>query len=79
MQAAETARSASRPTSDLSSCDLFLRAYALYSSHRMRQALALLKEANAHDPYLGPRPWACVPATPLRVWQAIRAAKGVAT
>jgi adenylate cyclase len=57
LQAAETARSASRPTSDLTAYDLYLRAYAMYSaSHQrqMRQALALLEEAIARDPQYSP-------------------------
>ena len=57
LQAAETARSASRPTSDLSAYDAYLRAHATYStSHRrqLRQALALLEEAIARDPTYGP-------------------------
>src|ERR1700736_1471391 len=55
LQAAETARSASRRTSDLSAYDLYLRAYAMYSTHRMMsQALALLEEAIARDPHYGP-------------------------
>jgi TolB-like protein len=54
LQAAETARSASRRTSDLSAYDLYLRAYALYSTRQVRQALALLEEAIARDPHYGP-------------------------
>jgi adenylate cyclase len=57
LQAAETARSASRPTIDLTAYDLYLRAYAMYSaSHQrqMRQALTLLEEAIARDPRYGP-------------------------
>jgi TolB-like protein len=54
LQAAETARSASRRTSDLSAYDLYLRADALYSTYHMRQALALLEEAIARDPHYGP-------------------------
>ena len=57
LQAAEAVRSANRPTSDLTACDLYLRAYAMYSaSHQrhMRQALALLEEAIARDPQYGP-------------------------
>jgi adenylate cyclase len=57
LQAAETARSAGRPTSDLTAYDLYLRAYALYSAfhqRQMRQALALLEEAIARDPQYGP-------------------------
>jgi adenylate cyclase len=57
LQTAESARSAHRPTSDLSAYDAYLRAYAMYStSHRrqMRQALVLLEEAIARDPQYGP-------------------------
>jgi adenylate cyclase len=54
LQAAETARSASRRTSDLSAYDLYLRAYALYSTRQLRQGLALLEEAIARDPHYGP-------------------------
>jgi adenylate cyclase len=57
LQAAESARSAHRPTSDLTAYDLYLRAYAMYSaSHQrqMRQALALLEEAITRDPQFGP-------------------------
>jgi len=57
LQAAETARSATRPTRDLTAYDLYLRAYAMYSgSHQrlMREALALLEEAIARDPQYGP-------------------------
>jgi len=52
LQAAETARAANRPTSDLTAYDLYLRAYAMYStSHQrqMRKALELLEEAIARD------------------------------
>jgi len=52
--AAETARSASRRTSDLSAYDLYLRAYAMYWTYRLRPALALLEEAIARDPHYGP-------------------------
>jgi adenylate cyclase len=57
LQAAETARSAHRPTSDLTAYDLYLRAYAMYFvSHprRMRETLTLLEEAIARDPQYGP-------------------------
>jgi TolB-like protein len=57
LQAAESARSANRPTNDLSAYDAYLRAYAMYStSHQrqMRQALGLLEEAIARDPHYGP-------------------------
>ena len=54
MQAAETARSASRRTSDLSAYDLYLRAYAMSFTYQQRQALALLEEAIARDPRYGP-------------------------
>ena len=54
MQAAETVRSASRRTSDLSAYDLYLRAYAMYWAFQLRQALALLEEAITRDPHYGP-------------------------
>jgi TolB-like protein/DNA-binding winged helix-turn-helix (wHTH) protein len=54
LQAAETARSASRRTSDLSAYDLYLRAGAMYSAYDLRRALALLEEAIARDPNYGP-------------------------
>src|SRR6201993_4602892 len=57
LQAAETARSAHRRTSDLTAYDAYLRAYAMISaSHqrKMREALALLEEAIARDPRYGP-------------------------
>jgi adenylate cyclase len=57
LQAAETARSANRPTSDLTAYDLYLRAYAMFfGSHQrqIRQILALLEEAIARDPQYGP-------------------------
>jgi tetratricopeptide (TPR) repeat protein len=56
LQAAETARSASRPTNDLTAYDLYLRAYAIIftSARNMSQALALLRQAIAHDPNYGP-------------------------
>jgi adenylate cyclase len=54
LQAAETARSASRRTSNLSAYDLYLRAYAMSFTYQLRQALALLEEAIARDPHYGP-------------------------
>jgi TolB-like protein/class 3 adenylate cyclase len=56
LQAAETARSASRPTNDLAAYDLYLRAYAMvYSSARhVPEALRLLEQAIARDPRYGP-------------------------
>jgi TolB-like protein len=56
LQAAETARSAGRPTADLTAYDLYLRADAmvLSSAARVPQALRLLEEAIAHDPLYGP-------------------------
>jgi TolB-like protein len=55
LQAAETVRSARRPTSDLSAYELYLRACAIYfPSHRqMREALALLEAAVRRDPQYG--------------------------
>jgi TolB-like protein/class 3 adenylate cyclase len=56
LQAAETARSANRPTSDLTAYDLYLRAYVMFLTSRQQipQALALLEEAIARDPQFGP-------------------------
>jgi adenylate cyclase len=56
LQAAEAARSANRPTSDLTAYDLYLRAYpTLWSSARqIPQALRLLEQAIARDPHYGP-------------------------
>jgi hypothetical protein len=55
LQAAETARSAGRPTTDLTAYDLYLRAYAMFwSSAQVPQALRLLEQAIARDPRYGP-------------------------
>jgi adenylate cyclase len=56
LQAAETARSAHRPTNDLTAYDLYLRAYAmaLSSSARYAEALRLLELAINRDPHYGP-------------------------
>ncbi len=56
LQAAETARSADRPTTDLTAYDLYLRAYAvaLSSSARYAEALRLLELAINRDPHYGP-------------------------
>jgi adenylate cyclase len=56
LQAAETARSADRPTADLTAYDLYLRAYAMYfsSSARFPEALRLMEQAIARDPRYGP-------------------------
>jgi adenylate cyclase len=57
LQAVETARSASRPTNDLTAYDLYLRAWhnALsYDKDRIDQALDLLERATARDPGYGP-------------------------
>jgi len=51
LQAAETARSAHRPTSDLSAYDLYLRALAMSPTP---QAFRVLEEAIARDPYFAP-------------------------
>src|SRR5215470_10940506 len=56
LQALETARSANRPTNDLTAYDLYLRAWhhALsYDKGRIDQALDLLEEATARDPGYG--------------------------
>jgi TolB-like protein/class 3 adenylate cyclase len=56
LQAAETARSASRPTIDLTAYDLYLRAYAMVvaTSTQIPDALSLLEQAIARDPNYGP-------------------------
>jgi TolB-like protein/class 3 adenylate cyclase len=56
LQAAETARSASRPTDDLTAYDLYLRAYALLwsSARQIPEALRLTEQAIARDPHYGP-------------------------
>jgi TolB-like protein/class 3 adenylate cyclase len=56
LQAAETARSARRPTADLTAYDLYLRGYALAlsSATRFPEALALMERAIARDPRYGP-------------------------
>jgi len=54
--AAETARSANRPTDDLTAYDLYLRAYAMIqaSARQGPEALRLLEQAIARDPRYGP-------------------------
>jgi adenylate cyclase len=56
LQTAETARSANRPTNDLTAYDLYLRAYAmtLSSTRQVPEALRLLEQAIARDPRYGP-------------------------
>jgi TolB-like protein/class 3 adenylate cyclase len=56
LQTAETARSASRQTADLTAYDLYLRAYAMVvaSSAQIPDALRLLEQAIARDPRYGP-------------------------
>jgi tetratricopeptide (TPR) repeat protein len=68
LQAAETARSAGRPTNDLTAYDLYLRAYALYlsSARQIPKALRLLEQAIARDPRYGlALAWAAVCCTRL--------------
>ena len=62
LQAAETARSTSRPTNDLTAYDLYLRAYAMIlSSRQFAEALRLMEQAIACDPCFGPAlAWAAV-------------------
>jgi adenylate cyclase len=63
LQAAETARSAGRPTADLTAYDLYLRAYAmvLSSARQIPEALRLLEQAISRDPRYGPAlAWAAV-------------------
>src|SRR5262249_3730321 len=56
LQAAETARLAGRPTTDLTAYDLYLRAYAMYlsSTRQIPEALRLMEQAIARDPRYGP-------------------------
>jgi TolB-like protein len=56
LQAAETTRSAGRPTSDLTAYDLYLRGYAMYlsSARQIPEALRLMEQAIARDPNYGP-------------------------
>jgi TolB-like protein/class 3 adenylate cyclase len=56
LQAAETARAASRPTSNLTAYDLYLRGYAmvLSSTRQSPEALRLMEQAIARDPRYGP-------------------------
>jgi len=56
LQAAETARSADRPTNDLTAYDLYLHARAMFfsSSRQIPEALRLLEQAIARDPRYGP-------------------------
>ena len=56
LHAAEAARSAGRPTADLTAYDLYLRAHALIwsSARQISEALPLLEQAIARDPRYGP-------------------------
>jgi adenylate cyclase len=56
LQAAETARSAHRPTADLTAYDLYLHGYAmvLSSARQSPGALRLMEQAIARDPCYGP-------------------------
>jgi TolB-like protein/class 3 adenylate cyclase len=63
LQAAETARSAHRPTSDLTAYDLYLRAYAIFfsSAKQIHEVLRRLEQAIERDPRYGPAlAWAAV-------------------
>jgi adenylate cyclase len=55
LQGAETARSANRPTDDLTAYDLYLRAYAMVMSpaRQIPEALRLLDQAVTRDPNYG--------------------------
>ena len=55
LQAAETRRSANRPTADLTAYDLYLRAHAMFwsSARQVREALHLTEQAIARDPRYG--------------------------
>jgi len=56
LQAAETARSAGRPTDDLTAYDLYLRAYSIVwsSARQIPEVLRLMEQAIARDPHYGP-------------------------
>jgi len=56
LQAAETARSAGRSTTDLTAYDLYLRGYAMVMSRsgQTPEALLLMEQAFARDPGYGP-------------------------
>jgi TolB-like protein/class 3 adenylate cyclase len=56
LRAAETSRSAGRPTTDLTAYDLYLRGYAMVisSSRQTPGALRLMEQAIARDPRYGP-------------------------
>jgi adenylate cyclase len=57
LQAAEMRRSAERPTTDLSTYDLYLRALAAFypiTQEGLVEALRLLEQAIAIDPHYGP-------------------------
>jgi TolB-like protein len=54
LQTAETVRSSNRRTSDLSAYDLYLRAFPMFLTFQLQQALGLLEEAIARDPRYGP-------------------------
>jgi tetratricopeptide (TPR) repeat protein len=63
LQAAETTRSANRPTNDLTAYDLYLDAYSmlLWSARQRPEALRLTEQAIARDPRYGPTlAWAAV-------------------
>jgi adenylate cyclase len=55
LQAAETRRSANRPTADLTAYDLYLRAHAMFwsSARQVPEALHLTEQAIARDPRYG--------------------------
>ena len=63
LQAAETARAANRPTTDLTTYDLYLRGYAMFFSggKQIPEALGLFEQAIERDPRFGPAlAWAAV-------------------
>jgi adenylate cyclase len=70
LQAAETTRSAGRPTTDLTAYDLYLRACAIFlsSAKQIPEALRLLQQAIERDPGFGPRtrPGRCLPLSLFR-------------
>jgi adenylate cyclase len=73
LQAAETVRSAARPTRDLTAYDLYLRAFSmlLASDSQIPEVIGLLAQAIERDPHYGPGastgcglPFSAVPRRP---------------
>jgi adenylate cyclase len=77
LQAAETTRSAGRATTDLTAYDLYLRAYAMFFSSQIAEALDIFEQAIERDPRYGPAlAWAatCYQRLVTEGWSKNRAA-----